>query len=109
LLLALLLSTRELTAQEPKDGQPTAATTEQLPAAPDLADLIPLATSLSGRLASLKDAIAHGVDLPQMEKQLAEINHLVDEYTLQLPALKASIGQQAGRFRTDSENQQHGR
>lgn len=98
LLFALVLSTRELTAQESKDVQPTAVTTEQLLAVPDLADLIPLATSLSGRLTSLNHAIARRVDHSQIEKQLVEISSLVDEYTPQLPALKASIGQQAGRL-----------
>ena len=58
LLLALLLSPGRLTAQEPQGAQSPTAATEQSPAVPELADLIPLATALSGRLASLEKTIA---------------------------------------------------
>ena len=91
LLLALLLSPERLTAQEPQGAQSPAAATEQPPAVPELADLIPLATALSGRLASLEKTIADGGDLSRVEQQLGEISALVDEYARQFLALKDSI------------------
>lgn len=98
LLLALLLSPERLIAQEPQGAQSPAAAAEQPPATPDIADLIPLATALSGRLASLERTIGDGVNLSQVEKQLAGINAIVDEYTRQFLALKASTDLRAGRL-----------
>ena len=56
-LLALLLSSRGL-AEQGVQGSPPPAASEQVAAVPELADLIPLATALSGRLASLEKAMA---------------------------------------------------
>src|SRR3954447_8379918 len=98
LLLAFLLSPEKLTAQEPQGAQTPAVATEQPPAVPDLVDLIPLTTALSGRLASLEKTIADGVDLSRVEQQLGEISARVDEHVKQFPELKASTGQRAGRL-----------
>jgi potassium-dependent mechanosensitive channel len=98
LLLAFLLSPEKLTAQEPQGAQSPAVATEQPPAVPDLVDLIPLTTALSGRLASLEKTIADGVDLSWVDQQLGEISARVDEYVRQFPELKASTGQRAGRL-----------
>jgi potassium-dependent mechanosensitive channel len=98
LILALLLSPERLTAQEPEGLQSTASATDQPPAVPELADLIPLATALAGRLASLEKTIAAGGDLSRVEQQLGEINALVDEYARRLPALKDSFDPRAGRL-----------
>jgi small-conductance mechanosensitive channel len=97
-LLALFLFPARLTAQDPQEAQPPAAATEQPPAAPELADLIPLATALSGRLASLEKTISDKEDLSQVEQQLREIDALVDEHDKQFLALKASTDQRAGRL-----------
>ena len=71
---------------------------EQPPAVPELADLIPLATALAGRLASLEKTIAEAGDLSRVEQQLGEITALVDEYARQLLALKDSFDPRAGRM-----------
>ena len=97
-LLALLLSPERLTAQEPQGAQSPAAATAQPPAVPELADLIPLATALSDRLASLEKTIADNGDLSQVEHQLGEVSARVDEEAKQFLALKASSGQRAGRL-----------
>ena len=98
LLLTLFLFPGRLTAQEPQGAQSPAAATEQPPAVPELADLIPLATALSGRLASLEKTVAGGVDLSRLEQQLGELSALVDEYARQFLALKASTDPRAGRL-----------
>ena len=96
LILALLLSPGRLTAQGPQ-GAPTAGP-EQSPAVPELADLIPLATALAGRLASLERTIAEAGDLSRVEQQLGEITALVDEYARQLLALKDAFDPRVGRM-----------
>ena len=96
LILALLLSPESLTAQEPQGAQSPAAATEQPPAVPELADLVPLETALAGRLASLEKTIADAGDLSRVEQQLGELSVLVDEYAKQLLALKDSFDPRAG-------------
>ncbi len=96
LILALLLSPGRLTAQGPQ-GAPTAGP-EQSPAVPELADLIPLATALGGRLASLERTIPEAGALSRVEPQLGEITTLVDEYARQLLALKDAFDPRVGRM-----------
>jgi potassium-dependent mechanosensitive channel len=98
LLLTLLLAPGRLPAQEPQGAQSPAAATEQPPVVPELADLIPLATALSDRLASLEKAIADGEGLSRVEQQLGEVSTLVDEDARQLLALKASTDPRVGRL-----------
>jgi small-conductance mechanosensitive channel len=98
LILAVLLSPEKLPAQELKGPQPPASVIDQQAAVPELADLIPLATALSGNLASLERTIAEAGNLSQVEQQLGKINALVDEYARQLPALKNSFDLRAGRL-----------
>src|SRR4051794_31964841 len=93
LLLTLLLFPGRLTAQESQGAQSPAAAKAQPPAAPDLADLIPLATVLTGRLTSLEKTIADGADLSRAEQQLGELRSRVDENARQFLALKASTDQ----------------
>jgi DNA repair exonuclease SbcCD ATPase subunit len=96
--LALLLSPERLTAQEPQGVQSPAAATEQPPAVPDLADLIPLATALSDRLANLQKAIADQGELSRLEQQLGELGARVHEDVQQFLALKTSMGPRAGQL-----------
>src|SRR5262245_52547359 len=98
LLLVLLLSPDRLTAQEPQGTQSPAAGTQQPSAVPELADLIPLATALTGRLSRLEKTITGGTDLSRIEQQLGEVSALVDDYVSQLLALKDSFDQRAGRL-----------
>src|SRR5262247_1781493 len=89
-LLALVLSPERLTAQDPQGAQSPAAATAQPPAVPELADLIPMATALSGRLASLEKFIADQGDLSQIEQKLGGISARVDEDAKQFLVLKTS-------------------
>jgi small-conductance mechanosensitive channel len=98
LLLALLLCPGRLLAQAPQGAQSPATAPEQLPAVPELADLLPLAAALSGRLVSLEKTIAGGVALSWVEKQLAEISALVDAAAGRLRMLQASSDRRAGRL-----------
>jgi small-conductance mechanosensitive channel len=91
-LLTLLLAPGRLVAQSP------AAATTPPPRSPELADLIPLATAVSGRLARLERAMADGVDLSRVEQQLADISARVDEYAGQFLALQTTTDPQAGRL-----------
>src|SRR5262245_23042857 len=91
-LLTLLLAPGRLAAQSP-----TAATASP-PRDPELAEIIPLATAVSGRLANLERASADGADLSRVEQQLAAISARVDEYAGQLLALQTATGPQAGRL-----------
>lgn len=97
-LLALLLSQGRLLAQDVQDAQSPAAATEQPPAVPELADLIPLTTVLSDRLASLEKTMADKRDLSQLEQQLGEVSARVDEDAKQFLELKASNDPRAGRL-----------
>jgi hypothetical protein len=97
-LLALLLSPGRLSAQAPQDAQSPAVVKEQPPAAPELADLIPLATALSVRLASLEKTIADTGDRSQVEHQLGEVAARVEQDAREFQALKDSHDARAGRL-----------
>ncbi len=94
-LLALLLPSRGLAAQELQGGAPAAATEQ--PAVPELADLIPLATGLSARLADLEKAAGDQAELSRMQHQLQELSSRVEEDANQLLQLETS-DQRAGRL-----------
>ena len=91
-LLTLVLAPGRLAAQSP------AAATALPPTVPELAELIPLATAVSGRLARLERASADGVDLSRVEQQLPDISARVDAYAEQFLALRTATGPRAGRL-----------
>ncbi len=86
----LVFADGQLAAQEPKASQPSVAEKEKPPATPDLADLIPLATELSGRLAVLENKIAAGLDISELEKSFSKIAANLDDHSGQLESLKTS-------------------
>jgi small-conductance mechanosensitive channel len=86
----LVFSDGQLAAQEPKVSQPAVAEKEKPPALPGLADLIPLATELSGRLAVLENKIAAGLNVSELEKRFFKITENLEDYSAQLEKLKAS-------------------
>jgi hypothetical protein len=98
-LLAVLLAPARLTAQDPQGAPSPTVGAEQPAAVPELADLIPLATALSDRLASLQKTIADNVSLSQVEAQLREVLARMDEDAQQLLALKASSDLRGGQLR----------
>src|SRR5262249_37771578 len=98
LLLTLVLFPGRLLAQAPQGASSSTTVPEQPLAVPDLADLLPLASALSGRLVSLEKAIAGSVALSWIEQQLADISALVDADAGQLRMLQASSDRRAGRL-----------
>ena len=97
-LLTLLLVPGRLAAQGLQGTPSPAATTAQPPRVPELAELIPLATAVSGRLASLERTMADGVALSRVEQQLRDISARVDEYARQFLALQTTTGPREGRL-----------
>jgi hypothetical protein len=91
-LLTLLLAPGRLMAQSPT------VATAQPPEVPELAEFIPLATAVSGRLTSLERASADGVALSRVEQQLRDISARVDEYAEQFLTLQTATDPQAGRL-----------
>src|SRR5262249_32846493 len=73
-------------------AQPQTAATAPPPRVPELAEIIPLATAVSSRLARLERAMADGVELSRVEQQLTAISARVDAYAGQFLALQTSPG-----------------
>ena len=74
LLMAVFLIPSQMVAQEQPDGDPPVTEKEKPVEVPDLADIIPLATELSGRLASLESDIAIlSQDVVEFENRFAVI------------------------------------
>ena len=74
LLMAVFLISSHGLAQEQSQGDQNSVAEGELPAtAPELADIIPLATQLSGRLASLENEVAALSDISETERKYAEI------------------------------------
>ena len=91
LLIPLLVSPDgSMATQEPNGSQPAAAEKEEPLALPELVDLLPLATELSGRLAVLEEEIRVGPDLTAVEKDLSRIVANLENHSAQLEGLKAS-------------------
>ena len=86
----LVFADGQLVAQEPKGSQPSVGEKEKPPAIPNLADLIPLATELSGRLAVLENKLAAGLDLSEIEKSFSKIEEDLANYSAQLKKLEAT-------------------
>lgn len=77
-----------------QDTQPSAAEEEAPPEVPDLADFIPLATELSGRLAVLEKSMVVASDVFPDQEALSEIVTNLDGHSARLEELRAS-----GNFR----------
>jgi small-conductance mechanosensitive channel len=72
--MAVLLISSYVLAHEQPEGDQTAGANQELPVAvPDLADIIPLATELSRRLAFLEVKVADGLDVSGVEMEYAGI------------------------------------
>ena len=91
-LLTLVLAPGRLVAQSP------AAAPAPPPRVPELAEIIPLATAVSDRLASLERAMADGVALARVEQQLQDISARVDAYAEQFLAWQTATGPRGGRL-----------
>ena len=91
LLLTLFLMQKGILAhEESQDTQPSGAKQEKPLAVPDLADLIPLATKLSGRSAVLEKKLAVGLDVSAVEKSFSGIVANLEGHSDELQKLKDS-------------------
>ena len=90
-LAAALLVSSHAPAQEQSQGDQTSGAKGELPApAPNLAEIIPLATKLSGRLAALESSIAGALDMSAVERKYSEIEENLKGPADQLQRLKSS-------------------
>jgi potassium efflux system protein len=79
-----------LAAQQPQGSQPIGVKEKQPPPVPGLADLIPLETKLSARLAVLQKKVGTELDASPVEKGLSGIDAKLAEHSRELENLKAS-------------------
>ena len=89
-MLVLLIASHGL-AHEPSQGDQNSVAESNVSApAPDLADVIPLATELSGRLAILKNQVTGLPDVSSFERKYTEIDANMKSPAGQLKQLKDS-------------------
>ena len=98
----LLISTRLfagslITGQFNKE-QPSAPSQEKAVSTPDLADIIPLASLLPGRLAQLKDDINGLLDISKVENKFSEYRKRVDGYGALLDEIQGAGGYSVARL-----------
>ena len=91
LSMGMLLISSQLVAQEQSPGEKTSAgKQESPPAIPDLADITPLASKLTGRLKVLKIRVIGLLDASAFESKYAEIKANMTREADQLRRLKDS-------------------
>ena len=89
-MVVLLISSHAL-AHEPSQSDQPSGTQQEIPAAaPDLADIVPLATKLSSRLAALEMDVTGLLDVSAFEKNYAGIDANLNGPAGQLQRLKDS-------------------
>ena len=99
-----------LAAQEPAAVQPTSEAPAPLPEVPHLADLIPRATALAGRLAQLETTLKTSSDPSDLQNQLLEIDSSLKKYAAELQKLKSQVNRRWwSADETAIGNDQHGR
>jgi small-conductance mechanosensitive channel len=86
----LLMSTKVLTAQDPKVQQPSPAIVEEPTSEETLASVVPLASELAGRLIDLEKNIETGFDLSEAEKSFERITNNLEGISSRLAKLKTS-------------------
>ncbi|MFV9645579.1 MAG: mechanosensitive ion channel domain-containing protein [Desulfobacterales bacterium] len=89
-MAVLLISSHGLAHELPQSDQTSDAVREIPAPAPDLADIVPLATELSGRLAALENRIKGGLDISSVEKKYDGIEANLKGPAGQLQRLKDS-------------------
>jgi small-conductance mechanosensitive channel len=97
-MAVLLISSHALADQQPQGEQPADAKRELSDAVPDLADIIPLATKLSGRLAALENAVEGGLEDAAVEEQYAETEANLRSLDGQFQLLKDSKDASYNKF-----------
>jgi len=91
LAIAVLLISSNVPAQEPSPGDQGPGAKERISVgALDLADIIPLAAELTGRLATLENAIKRGLDISAVENKYDRIEMELEGPAGQLQRLRDS-------------------
>ena len=89
--ITVLLISNHVLAQDQPEGDQLLDTNRELPVVvPDLADIIPLATKLTGRLAVLENQIADLLDISAVQSNFVEIEASLKDPAGQLQRLKES-------------------
>ena len=88
--MALLLISVPVPAQEQSKSDQVPELKEETISVPDLADIIPLATGLSGRLAALDNKITDVLDVSEVESKYESIRADLEDPVGQLQQLKES-------------------
>jgi len=86
----LLINPGGLAAQEPTPAQPISEAPAPPPDVQNLADLIPRATALAGRLAELETTLKSGSDPSDLQNSLSEIDSKLKKYTADLNQFKTA-------------------
>ena len=89
-LVILLILSPMITLAQSQGDQQSAAEQAASPAALDLADIVPLATELTGRLAELKKKLQGGLNIETVEKQYDGSKDRLQELAGQLERLRQS-------------------
>lgn len=89
-LAVLLLSSNVLAHEESQVNQPADARPELSLTVPDLADIIPLAAKLSGRLADLENKVKGGPDISALDRKFTGVESNLKGPAGQLQQLKDS-------------------
>ena len=88
--IAVILVSSHVLAQEQPDGDQTSGTKRDVSkSAPDLADIIPLATKLSGDLATLENSVTGVLNISEFEEKFARIEENLKDPAAQLQRIKA--------------------
>jgi len=90
LLAVLLVPVDGLVHAQSEDPQPSGAKQEMPAAAPGLAEIIPLASKLSGRLVALENRVADLVDISAVERRYAAIGANLQGPAGQIARIKES-------------------
>ena len=89
-MTVILISSHALPHEQSQVARTTTAKAEAPAPAPDLAEIIPLATKLTGRLAVLENQIADLLDISAVQSNFVEIEASLKDHAGQLPRLKES-------------------
>ena len=97
-MAVLLISSHALANQQPQGEQPADAKRELSAAVPVLADIIPLAAKLTGRLAALENAVEGGPEDSAVEGQYAGVEANLNGLAGQFQLLKDSKDASYNKF-----------
>ena len=87
-MAVLLIPVQVLAHEQSQVDQTTTPRTEAPAPAPDLAEIIPLAATLSSRLTALEKKVAGLVDISEVKSKFADIEANLMDHAVQLQGLK---------------------